>query len=75
MQVMIRCAQPATLASRVFEQDPVVEARVHADGGGLLVKTRDADRFYLLLNQLVLDGVDLNPSRRPMTTCIRCTST
>ena len=49
---------PSSLASRVFEQDHVVEARLHADGGGLLVKTRDADRFYRLLNHIALDGVE-----------------
>ena len=59
MQILIRCGQPATLASRIFELDTVVEARVHNDGKGLLVRTRDPERFYLLLNRLVVDGVDL----------------
>jgi ABC-2 type transport system ATP-binding protein len=55
-QVLIRCNRPSLLASRVFEQDHVVEARIHEDGKGLLVRTRDADKFYLLLNQVVLDN-------------------
>lgn len=55
-QVSIRCDRPALLASRVFEQDHVVEARIDEDGKGLLVRTRDADQFYLLLNQVVLDN-------------------
>ncbi len=59
MQILIRCNQPSTLASRIFELDTVVEARIHNDGKGLLVRTRDPDRFYLLLNRLVVDGVDL----------------
>jgi ABC-2 type transport system ATP-binding protein len=59
MQILIRCPRPSLLASRVFEQDSVVEARVHADGKGLLVRTSDPDRFYLMLNQLVVGGVDL----------------
>ncbi len=59
MQILIRCNRPGALASRIFELDTVVEARVHNDGKGLLVRTRDPDRFYLMLNQLVLDGVDL----------------
>jgi ABC-2 type transport system ATP-binding protein len=54
-QVLIRCDQPSLLASRVFLNDHVVEARIHEDGKGLLVRTRDADQFYLLLNQVVLD--------------------
>jgi len=59
MQVIIRCTRASVLASRVFEQDHVVEVRLHADGGGLLVKTRDADRFYRALNHLALDGVGI----------------
>lgn len=56
MQILIRCDEPAKLAAYVFKQDHVVEARLHEDGGGLSVKTRDADRFYLLLNRAVSDG-------------------
>jgi ABC-2 type transport system ATP-binding protein len=59
MQVLIRCNRPGALASKVFEQDSVVEARLHADGGGLLVKTRDADRFYRLLNHIALNGIEI----------------
>ena len=54
-QVLIRCDRPSLLASRVFLNDHVVEARIHEDGKGLLVRTRDADQFYLLLNEVVLD--------------------
>jgi hypothetical protein len=39
--------------------DHVVEARLAADGGGVLVKTRDAARFYRTLNHIALDGIDL----------------
>jgi ABC-2 type transport system ATP-binding protein len=56
MQILIRCDQPARLAAYVFAQDHVVEARLHEDRRGLFVKTRDADRFYLLLNRAVADG-------------------
>ncbi len=56
MQILIRCDQPSKLAAYVFAQDHVVEARLHEDRRGLFVKTRDADRFYLLLNQVVADG-------------------
>jgi len=56
MQVLIRCDRPALLASRVFELDSVVEARIHNDKHGLLVSTRDADRFYLLLNRVILEN-------------------
>ncbi|HYK19278.1 MAG TPA: ABC transporter ATP-binding protein [Pyrinomonadaceae bacterium] len=56
MQILIRCDQPAKLAAYVFAQNHVVEARVHDDRKGLFVKTRDADRFYLLLNRAVAEG-------------------
>jgi len=55
-QVSIRCDRPALLASRVFAQDSVMEARIDDDGKGVLVRTRDADRFHLLLNQVVLEN-------------------
>ena len=56
MQILIRCDQPSKLAARVFDKDHVVEARLHDDRLGLFVKTRDADRFYLLLNRVVAEG-------------------
>ena len=56
MQVVIRCTRANEMAARVFGADHVVEARLHADGGGLLIKTRDADKFYRLLNHIALDG-------------------
>jgi ABC-2 type transport system ATP-binding protein len=56
MQILIRCDRPALLASRVFAQNHVVEARVHDDRAGLFVKTREPDRFYLLLNEVVAEG-------------------
>jgi ABC-2 type transport system ATP-binding protein len=55
MQILVRCNKPGMLASRLFLQDHVVEAKLHDDGRGLLVRTRDADRLYLLLNRLVVD--------------------
>jgi len=54
VQVLIRCDRPSLFASRVFESDHVVEASLLDDGKGLLVRTRDADRFYLALNEIVL---------------------
>jgi ABC-2 type transport system ATP-binding protein len=57
MQILIRCDHPAAMASKVFEQDHVVEAQLLADGTGLLVKTRDAGRFYRMLNHIALNGI------------------
>ena len=56
MQVLIRCDKPAVLAARMFSSNHLVEARVHDDRHGLFVKTRDPDKFYLLLNEVVADG-------------------
>lgn len=55
MQILIRCANPNLLASRLFRQDHVVEAKLSQDGKGVLVRTRDADEFYLLLNHVVVE--------------------
>jgi ABC-2 type transport system ATP-binding protein len=57
MQILIRCDRPAALAARIFGEDQVVEARIHDDRHGLFIKTRDADKFYLLLNKVVAEGV------------------
>ncbi len=56
MQILIRCDQPSLLAARMFRSDEVVEARLHNDRHGLFVKTRNPDKFYLLLNQVVAQG-------------------
>ena len=55
MQILIRCDQPNALAARLFLQDHVVEAKIHPDGKGILLRTTDADRFYLMLNRIVLE--------------------
>lgn len=56
MQIMVRCSSPSILASRIFAMDHAVEAKIHTDGKGLLVRTRDVENFYLLLNQIVRAG-------------------
>jgi ABC-2 type transport system ATP-binding protein len=56
MQILIRCNRAGELAARLFGADQVVEARVHSDRHGLLVKASDPDRFFLQMNQLALDG-------------------
>ena len=51
-----RAERPSELAARFFGEDHVVEVRIHNDRRGLLVKTRDPNRFYLLMNRVALDG-------------------
>jgi len=55
MQVLVRCPHPHRLAARVFTHEHVVEAKVHADGRGLLVRTRDAEAFYRLVQGLIVN--------------------
>jgi ABC-2 type transport system ATP-binding protein len=59
MQILIRCSRPSELASRFFGQDHIVEVRIHNDRRGLLVKTSDPNNFYLLMNQIALDGFEV----------------
>src|SRR6185503_5829599 len=56
MQILIRCDKPSVLAARMFRSNHLVEARVHDDRHGLFIKTRDPDKFYLLLNEVVAQG-------------------
>jgi ABC-2 type transport system ATP-binding protein len=55
IQILIRCDRPGVVAAEVFQQDSVVEVKIHADGQGLLISTRNPDRFYELLNRIVLE--------------------
>jgi ABC-2 type transport system ATP-binding protein len=56
MQIVIRCDHPNSLASRFFEEDHIVEVRMHHDKKGLLIKTSDPDRFFNLMNHVALNG-------------------
>ncbi len=57
MQVLIRCDRPEVLASRMFALNHCVEARLHADGKGVFLRTGDLDEFYRLLNGIAVDGL------------------
>jgi ABC-2 type transport system ATP-binding protein len=56
LQVLVRCDQPSALAARVFSENHVVEARLDPDRRGVLVRTENAEQFYLLLNRLAATG-------------------
>jgi ABC-2 type transport system ATP-binding protein len=56
MQVLIRCDRPEVLAARIFTMNHCVEARLHADGQGVFLRTRDIDEFYRLLNSIAMEG-------------------
>jgi ABC-2 type transport system ATP-binding protein len=56
MQVLVRCDHPEVLAAKMFSVNHCVEARLHADGKGVFLRTGDIDQFYTLLNQIAKDG-------------------
>ncbi len=57
MQVLIRCDRPDLLASRMFAVNHCVEAKMHADGRGVFLRTGDVDEFYSLLNGIAVEGL------------------
>jgi ABC-2 type transport system ATP-binding protein len=57
MQVLIRCDRPEVLASRMFALNHCVEARIHADGKGVFLRSSDIDEFYRLLNGIAVEGL------------------
>jgi ABC-2 type transport system ATP-binding protein len=56
IQILIRCDRPAVVAANVFQEDSAVEVKIHSDGQGLLIATRNPDRFYEVLNRIVLEN-------------------
>jgi len=58
-QILVRCDRPRQLASEVLKSEQTIEVRIHNDGRGLLIKTLDADRFYLMLNHIALNGIGI----------------
>ena len=56
MQVLVRCEHPEVLASKIFQMNHCVEAKLHTDHRGLFVRTLDVDQFYIVLNQIAAEG-------------------
>jgi ABC-2 type transport system ATP-binding protein len=52
--ILVRCDRPALLASRAFSESHVVEVRIEDDGAGVLLRSRNADQLYALVNRVVL---------------------
>ena len=52
--VLIRAEDAAAIAARLFEQGHLLQAELHDDQHGLLVRIRDADAFHLAFNELVV---------------------
>jgi ABC-2 type transport system ATP-binding protein len=56
MQVLVRCDRPDFLAARLFGEGLVSEVELHEDRRGLLARTKTPDRFFLALNEAVIEG-------------------
>jgi ABC-2 type transport system ATP-binding protein len=58
-QILIRCNRPREFAAKLMVNEQTIEVRIHNDERGLLIKTRDPDRFYLMLNHMALNGIEI----------------
>ncbi len=52
--ILVRCDRPAMVAGKFFSCDHVVEARISDDAEGVLIRTRNTDDFYRVLNEIVV---------------------
>jgi ABC-2 type transport system ATP-binding protein len=55
-QFVIRCGDPGRVASLLFSENHITAIRLHEDGLGLLVMTRDSEQFSRCIGQIALDG-------------------
>jgi ABC-2 type transport system ATP-binding protein len=55
-QYLVRCHDASGVASQLFGEDHVTEVRLSDDRMGLLVMTRDRERFARALGRIALDG-------------------
>ncbi|HLW84567.1 MAG TPA: ABC transporter ATP-binding protein [Candidatus Sulfotelmatobacter sp.] len=58
-QILIRCDRPRDLAAKMMDSEHTIEVRIHNDERGLLIKTKDADGFYLMLNHIAVNGIEI----------------
>ena len=58
-QILIRCNRPRELAAKVLASEQAIEISIHKDERGLMLKTRNADDFYLALNKMALNGIEI----------------
>jgi ABC-2 type transport system ATP-binding protein len=55
-QFIVRCRHASQVAALLFGEDHVTEIKLNEDGAGLLVTTRDRERFARVLGRIALDG-------------------
>ena len=56
MQILVRCDRPGGWPRGCSSRTTWWRPRSAADGKGLLLRTSDADGFYLLLNRVILES-------------------
>jgi ABC-2 type transport system ATP-binding protein len=55
-QYIVRCHGASEVAAQLFAEDHVTEIKLNDDGMGMLVMTRDRQRFARALGRIALDG-------------------
>ena len=55
-QFIVRCDDPSAVAARLFAEDHITEVRLNDDRRGMLVMTRDREKFARALGELAVDG-------------------
>ena len=55
-QYFVHCRNASAVAALLFGEDHITEIRLHDDRMGLLVMTRDRERFARTLGRIALDG-------------------
>jgi ABC-2 type transport system ATP-binding protein len=59
-QIIVRCENAARIASLLFMEEHITEIRLNEDRGGMLVMTRDRERFAQIIGRIALDGHKIN---------------
>jgi hypothetical protein len=72
-KILVRCDQPGA-GCKTIRAGPHCRSQVHDDGGGLFVKTRDAEAFYCTNQILVNAAINMNQWYRSMTISMPSTS-
>ncbi len=55
-QFIVRCDDPSGVAARLFAEDHITEIRLNDDRRGMLVMTRDREKFARALGEMAVDG-------------------
>jgi ABC-2 type transport system ATP-binding protein len=59
-QYIVRCSDASRVAALLFHEDHVTEIRLNEDRLGLLVMTRDRERFSRCIGRIALDGTKID---------------